>query len=241
MSLNIFTKKNKETEPTHTLIYHHLGLGDYIILSGGIKYLNRTGKIGPAFCICMDRYLFSIKQLYADINDFGIISVGDWAEADIVVKQWKGNKMIIGFDKMVDYGHFDIDFYRILGVPFKERWDSFTIKRNYEAEKKLIDTIKLPQKFAFVHDDASRGFIISDQYLKSDLPVVRPFLTKSIFEWIGVLENATEIHCICSSFKHLVDSLPGINAELFYHWSHVNNGKPREASVTVSKKNWRVI
>jgi hypothetical protein len=239
--INLFRKKQTLPQNSHTLVYHHLGLGDYLIISGGIKYLKALGEIGPAFCICMDRYLFSVKQLYSDVDNFGVISVNDYAAADIVVKHWKGNVIKIGFDKMQDFEHFDIDFYRMLNVPFNERWDSFTIKRNYEAEKKLIEKLNLPEKFVFVHDDASRGFVISDQYMKMNLPVIRPFITNSIFDWIGVLERATEIHCICSSFKHLVDSVPGINAKLYYHWGHVNKGKPREASITVSKKDWKVI
>ena len=237
----MFKKKKALIEHTHTLLYHHLGLGDYIILSGGLKYLKRNNLLGPAFCICKHSNLNSVKQLYADIDSFEIIAVNDWLEAEILVKQWKDEKMLIGFDKMIDWQYFDIDFYRIIGVDFKERWNSFTIKRNFDAENKLLNKINLPEKFAFVHDDPSRGYLITHQHINKHLPIVRPYITNSIFDWISVLEKATEIHCICSSFKHLVDSLPEIKADLFYHHSYVNNGNPREASTSASKKNWKII
>lgn len=241
MPINLFRKKNVGTKNTHTLIYHHLGLGDYIILSGGLKYLKRNNLLGPVFCVCKYQNLNSVKQLYDDVDDFEIIAVNNWKEADLLAEHWNGDKMFIGFDKLQDWKHFDKDFYRIIGVDFKERWDSFTIKRNPDEENKLLHKIGLPEKFAFVHDDASRGYLIKNEFINSNLSIVRPYFTNSIFDWISVLEKATEIHCICSSFKHLVDSLTQINAGLFYHYSYVNNGKPREASITESKKAWKVI
>jgi hypothetical protein len=126
-------------------------------------------------------------------------------------------------------------------VDFKERWDSFTIQRNIDAENNLLNQINLPDKFAFVHDDASRGFVINHQLVNSNLPVIRPHLTNSIFDWISVLEKATEIHCFCSSFKQLVDSLPDIKGDLFYHYTYVNNGKPKDSGNSACKKNWKVL
>lgn len=235
----MFNKKTVDTNPT--LIYHHLGLGDHIILSGGLKYLKRNNLLGPAFCICKHAYLASVQQLYEDLEGFEIISVNNWKGAEILVEQWKGQRLIVGFDKMQDWCHFDKDFYRILQVDFNERWNSFTINRNSYAESELLKQLNLPDNFIFVHDDSARGFEIDEGYLNKSLPIVRPFLTSSIFDWMPVLERATEIHCICSSFKHLADSLPSIKADLYYHHSYVNSGTAREASITASKKKWEII
>lgn len=237
--ISLFKKKPAEVGPT--LIYHHLGLGDHIIISGGLKYLKKKGMLGQAFCICKHSYSSSIQQLYSDLEEFEIVSISDWKGAETLAEQWKGQKMIIGFDKMMDWYYFDKDFYRIMNVDFKERWESFTIKRDAHAESMLLSDINLPGDFVFVHDDAARGFKINSQHVRAGVPVVRPFITNSIFDWIAVLERATEIHCICSSFKHLVDSLPNIKADLFYHYSYVNNGAPREDSITTSKKKWQII
>lgn len=234
------TEKNKE-QTTPTLVYHHLGLGDCIILSGGLKYLRQNERLGQVFYICKHCNLNSVKQLFADISGFEIIAVADGMQADILASEWKGKKMLIGFEKILDWQHFDIDFYRIIGVEFKERWDSFSIKRNFEEERILLDEINLPEKFAFVHDDPSRGYNINTAHVKSGLPIIKPFVSNNFFNWIAVLEKATEIHCICSSFRLLTDSLPQINSDLFYHYSYVNGGKPREASVTVSRKEWKLL
>ena len=241
MPINLFRKREVGTKNTHSLIYHHLGLGDYIIISGGLKYLKRNDLLGPAFCICKHQYLNSVKQLYADVKGFEIIAIENWKEADLLAKHWIGDKIFIGFDQLMDYKHFDIDFYRIMKVDFKERWDSFSVIRDFKAEEKLLDDINPPEKFAFVHDDSARGIVINNQLINPELPLVKPFFTNSIFDWISILEKATEIHCICSSFKHLVDSLPQIKAELFYHYTYVNNGKPREASITQSRKKWAIV
>lgn len=235
----MFKKKSVQQGPT--LIYQHLGLGDYIIISGGLKYLKRNGLLGHAFCICKHQYLASVKQLYADVEELEVISVNDWKGAEILVDQWQGNKLIVGFENMSDWYHFDMDFYRILGVDFKERWNSFSIERNLEAENKLLSKVCPAGDFVFVHDDISRGLQIKEEYINSSLPVIRPFVTNSIFDWLSVLEKATEIHCMCSSFKHLIDSLTTIKANLYYHHSYVNNGTSREASITASKNHWTII
>ena len=237
----MFRKKASETKRTHTLIYHHLGLGDFIIMSGGIKYLKKQRLLGNALCITKHQNLNSVVQLYSDVEDFAIISVKDMAEAEILLSKWNDKKLVVGFEGMKDWEHFDKDFYRIINVDFKERWDSFTVERDHSAEKQLIEQIHLPSKFAFVHDDFRRGLLINNGFINTKLPIIRPFITNSIFDWISILERATEIHCICSSFKLLTDSLPQIDAELFYHYTYVNDGKPREASITTSKKNWKII
>jgi hypothetical protein len=241
MPINLFRKKIAGIEYTHTLVYHHLGLGDYIILSGGLKYLRRNNLLGPVFCICRHQYFNSVQQLYSDIADFEIVGVNDAQQADLLVKHWAGRTLFVGFGKLRDWKYFDKDFYRIINVDFKERWDSFTIKRNNETENKLLEKVCPPGEFAFVHDDVARGYKINNKFINSNLAVVRPHVSDSIFDWISVLEKATEIHCICSSFKHLVDSLPQIQADLFYHYSYVNNGNPREDSITQSKKSWKIV
>ena len=38
-----------------------------------------------------------------------------------------------------------------------------------------------------------------------------------MFDWIGLIYNAKEIHCIESSFHHLIDSIPDLNTKLFFH------------------------
>lgn len=210
-------------------------------MSGGVKYLRRQGRLGAVFYLCKHNNLNAVKNLYADTPEFEIIAVRDGLQADEVAEQWKGEKLKIGFEKMQNWHDFDVEFYRILGVNFKERWDSFSIKRNFQEEKKLLNEINLPERFAFVHDDPLRGYIISENLIDPSLPIVKPFLSNNFFDWIAVLERATEIHCICSSFRLLTDSLPQINADLFYHYTYVNGGKPREASVTVSRKQWKLL
>ncbi len=178
---NIFKKKKEVIGSTHTLIYHHLGLGDYIILSGGLKYLKRNNLIGPTFIICKHQYLSSIKQLYDDVDDFEIIAVNNWKQADLLANHWNGENFFIGFDKLQDWKHFDKDFYRIINVDFQERWNSFSIKRNIKAEEKLIYSIKPPEKFAFVHDDISRGYKINNEDISEGLEFVMPDFTERIF------------------------------------------------------------
>lgn len=237
--LELFRSSGRTNRKAPVLVYHHLGLGDHIILSGGIKFLIRSGILTSPFLICKQTNLASVQQLYSDVPELKLIAVKDGLEADCLAGQWKGNQLRIGFEKMRDWYHFDKDFYRILDIDFQKRWTSFSLPRNTDKEKTLL--IGLPKKFAFVHDDPVRGMQINPAFISGDLPVIRPSRTETIFDWTGVLEKATEIHCICSSFKHLVDSLPHTGAKLFYHHSYIREGRPRENSISASQYNWTLV
>ena len=55
---------------------------------------------------------------------------------------------------------------------------------------------------------------------------------KNIFYYVNLIKDATEIHCVNSSFLHLVDRVD-TKAKLFYH----DNRK----GVLKFKKNWKII
>jgi hypothetical protein len=81
--------------------------------------------------------------------------------------------------------------------------------------KKHNQVRKEDGKFAFVHDDADRGFVIPQKRLPKKLNIVRPEpgATENIFAYWGLLEQAQELHMIDSSFAILADSLPDLKAK----------------------------
>ena len=60
-----------------------------------------------------------------------------------------------------------------------------------------------------MHEDASRDFTIDRNLIGTDLPIVTPDSESSFLltNYAAVIENATEVHCIESSFSALVESL----------------------------------
>jgi len=123
-----------------------------------------------------------------------------------------------------------------VGIPFIERWNSWYCPRDLNCEDEMIKELNLPDKFILVHDISSVGTF--DLKIKSNLPIVKVSKLKSersMFDWIGIIERATEIHCIDSSFIHLVNSVNLNTDSLYYHMI-----KPSKLSIKF-KKNWSCI
>jgi len=103
-------------------------------------------------------------------------------------------------------------------VPLEERWNSWYLERNVRdkmREVKLFRELNLPNEYIFVHDSYSGG--PSNLRISSKLPIVRPYIAETIFDWIRVIERAKEIHCVYSSFFNFVNSLDHLNSELYFH------------------------
>jgi hypothetical protein len=140
----------------------------------------------------------------------------------------------IGFEKCV-VSQFDQSFYESVNIPFEKRWTSWYLQRDLEQEQKVLDELNINGEFIFVHDESSTG-----KYplrISSDLRQIRPIkmdCEESMFDWIGVIEKAAEIHAISSSFVHLINSLE-LSNKLYFH-----NIKPKFGQFSLNQS-WQVI
>jgi hypothetical protein len=97
--------------------------------------------------------------------------------------------------------------YDTIGVPRDERFKSFHIQRDRQAEAGLSSEATPPWDYAFVCNRWSRGSVNANS-LETDLPPVIPYQkTKLIFDWMGVIEKAKEIYTVDTSFFHLIKSM----------------------------------
>ncbi len=127
-------------------------------------------------------------------------------------------------------------FYDQVGIPYEVRKDYFYIERDSKQEENLLKK-KNPngESFIFIHDDKSRGFEINRKHLLNDkLLVIENDVSENIFNFIGVIKKAEEVHCMESSFKTLVDIYCDQN-KLFFHDFR---GHPLGSK---SNKNWKTI
>ena len=104
-------------------------------------------------------------------------------------------------------------FYEQLGMNISESF-------NWEAQdgdqgEVVLRKLYPERDFCFVHDDPSRGYHINPQ---TDLPIVRNTIqSQTIFDYLPLLREAKEIHCMDSSFALMIDrsDIPAEN--LFIH------------------------
>lgn len=193
-----------ETKEDNYLIHHHLGLGDHIVCNAIVRKAYYQNS--PLSLIVAKRVYPSVKDLYKDI-DIKLIQVTDDSEGYSLYKNYK--VLRIGFEK-AQLPEWEKSFYNQVGMDYSKRFSEFFIERDYEREQLLEQQLNLPKKFAFCNKSCSKGE--APVTFNTKLPIISLSpISKSMFDWIGVLEKATEIHTIDSSLFQLVNqfNLPG--------------------------------
>jgi hypothetical protein len=248
-----------------TIIYQHLGLGDIILCNGLVRHLISTeNNLKKIFLICKNSNLKSTKFMYRDIKNLKIIGINEKKdekkEVNLFLKEFinkEVNYIKIGHEFYVPTEFLninskasrwpcDIVFYKQFNIPFKFRYTKSFWKRDLAYEKKLFIKLTGKKKYAFVHDDVSRGLTIDEKNISKNLKVIRNNNTELIFNYGFLLENADEIHVMESSFRQLMETLNIKTKKLFlykgrdgYHAIPLNNKKTGELVGT--KFNWKVI
>jgi hypothetical protein len=117
---------------------------------------------------------------------------------------------------------FDQYKYQTAGVPFVKKWRlGACISRNSGRELALKDRLDLPKRYAVAHLNGSSARV--------DVAIVRQFIdpavkiidvdtvkTESIFDWLGVIENAEVFVGIDSCYANMVDQLGIDRPELYW-------------------------
>lgn len=222
------------------LVYHHLGLGDHIICNGLVRIL---AKDQPIQLLCKKHNVPTAKFMFRDEPKIEVVPVADDVEAGTVFASAGGDKLKIGHENLVQFmsggKQFDEAFYTQCGVDFRERWNSFRCDRDADREWKLYWRLWQEadlKDYVFVHDDASRGFVIGADL--SGKTVIRPRmgLTDNLFDYCRVMEEAEEIHCIDSSFRVMADS--SVAAKKAFLWLAFESGV-KDFSVAKPRIDWK--
>jgi hypothetical protein len=188
-------------------IYHHLGLGDHLICHGIVRYFCNEYNDVNVYLFVKPHNHDSVQFMYHDLKNLKLIQGYD-QDADRYLSEHNiQNFLKIGFSNtFFGNNNFDKGFYAQVGVPFENRWDLFYVERDLNKEKTIYDYYNINSEYVFLHDDSR--FVINDKY-KKDVNYISPKigLTTNIFDYLTLIENSQEIHCIESSFLFLIDSM----------------------------------
>jgi hypothetical protein len=206
------------------LLCHH-GLGDELILNALVREYAK--KYDYLFYFVITEYIEFVSFMFRDLPNIKFITIDDreWSAQFKVVNSYRQLNPTFDYIKIgheyLDHTNlsFDEAFYTQANIPFEKRWSNFYVLRDPIAEKKLFDHYNVKEnEYIFIHEDIDRNLKMDYSKIRTDLPFakVEKNLTKNIFDYCYLIENAKEVHCIDSSFLFLVDSL-NINAKLFVH------------------------
>lgn len=213
-------------------IYHHLGLGDHIICNGLVReYAKKYTKLQ---LFCKPHNAKSVADMYSDLNLELIVGGDDDARSFISANPDK-EYLLVGFDRLNNTEPFDYQFYKLAGLDFEKRWDSFIIPPS-KKEESLVELFDLDSGFSVVHDDY-RYRIDWTKIPTPSIPI-HEIEGYSLMNWRKVIQNAAEVHVIDSSVMFLVDSLPDNGQKLFIHRYAREN--PFWQLPTL-KRNWKIL
>lgn len=202
-------------------LFFHWGLGDHIIVSGIVNFLlennNNVLLLVSENTIHNLAFLYQNKRVQLETIDVTDID----REIKKVEKKFNLKVIKIGFEE-VGYVPFNLAFYKLTNIPYSFSINKFSIPDTKDFDLNLYDYLRnlynVENEYVLIHKESSQGN--QDIYIDSDLPKV--FVTKdsdpfnNIFYYKKLIKNANEIHCVDSSFLHLVERTK-TNANLVFH------------------------
>jgi hypothetical protein len=218
-----------ELNTKSVLIHHHLGLGDHIVCNAIVRKLHKKYK--KIKLAVLHHNLSSVKQLYRDI-DVELCPVNSDSDCE---KMYKNNKFIrIGFENC-KLPNWEESFYEQMNIDYSYRFSHFFIERDYERENLLEQKLELTGKFSFHNNSYSGGKIEINSISFLHKIFLSP-ITDSIFDWIGVLEKAEEIHTIDSAIFQLIKQLNLNSKKYFYDIQSIVQSRTKKLPT-----NWFII
>lgn len=203
----------------------HLGLGDCVLCNGLLRVFAR--RYNEVIIPCYEKNIKAVEGMFSDLKNVSYVIVGSSGNV-MVAATFEHFKIGDAGERFRDFGDsFDQAFYRQAGIPFEERWNSFHIPN--------LDPAPKSNGYAFIHDDASRGFRIRTEEISEDR--IQFHQPVSLDMLCDTIQHASEVHVINSAMLHLAESIPTAG-KLYYH-RYVRDESPFDRPVL--KKGWTII
>ena len=231
-------------------ILPHQGLGDHILCAG--IYREYAKRFPHVVLPVKATYYRSVKKMLRDSVNIQVLSY----PRETLMKLHQDFLSHFGYEKLklggYGFGFFsdptlrlDETFYHQAGIPLSSRWDSFYYERDAQKENELHRLLGcLEQEYIFVHDDSTRGFKLRESSLPKNIRVVKPIpelaSKYTIFDYLKVIENAKEIHCMESSFVAMIESFQ-IDVPKFAHRYARPEAKSNVVFEFTYKSPWTVL
>lgn len=230
----------------------HQGLGDHLICNG--LYRSLSEKYDEVIIPVKKKYAKTLNRMLCDLKNIKIYDFPSDLTDDIIsiylkiLPKFKYTKLRLGnydFNFLKGSMRFDENFYFQAKINFDMRWEKFYFKRNIKLENELYNFFQIRnQKYIFLHEDVQRGFNIDRKYLSKKLKIVSTSIFKrnyDIFDYYKLIENATELHCIESSFAAFIEGLGQISGKKFAHRYARPEAISNWRSEFTYKNKWNII
>lgn len=214
-------------------IGHNQGLGDCLLMNGAVRYL--ASKHGNIRYLAVSKNVQTLQHMYRNDDNINVINLGAKGKVTSIYRKhikslrrskqsnlifnwgimanWSSDMRRIGLDPLKN--SWCEAFYKLLGVSYNHRYDSWGFDRDLNAEDNVFDIIGIPRQtdYCFVVDGRMAGVRMArtELNIETDRIIVNPhnfnWRKTNILDWIGVIKHASEIHVIDTSWFHLVKQM----------------------------------
>jgi len=225
------------------ILLNHMGIGDAIMLNGMVRHFAEDDKVVVVAKTCHEILMRFMYRDLGDQIDFIFVDTTNpqhvWQKVQKVMDYHSKNEYGSRIIPLSTYGMDDNTWaqwtqtegrsnwsevvYNQAGIPHEYMRTKFKLIREPERE------LKPPEKpYIFVHDDPERGRVINvdtefdvfkphskvtnlkEEYFESNVP--------NIFDYISIIENAKEVHCMNSSYNWFIELMKlGKKETNFFH------------------------
>lgn len=226
-------------------LIHHLGLGDHIVCNGLVRELIK--KCDLIYFPVKHHNFATVKFMFRDIpNHIKYVTVNN----DNEMLYWETMNREI-FDEPVRLGNFYENnfvnrhknfckgFYDNANIDYEKRWESFYV--DYGTPK--ISTDKT--NYNFLHQDQSRGYVISDKYKQTEYYEPNHALGQAsdttLFDYYNVMAESNEMHCMDSAFSAWADHIEEFKNKPKYIHRYVKKDKEPDGMWQFYGNNWQIL
>ena len=197
-----------------------MGLGDTLINIGLVKAIAEREPDCVFFYACLPMYFHSISWALSGLSNVYPLVVSSGREARQYAEFKNATYLPIGIND-VDIHRFDEFFYSQHHVPFSLRWE--LAKTPAGLNSKLLFATLNPENLPYIlvcNKDSSGESYQLNLLNESDLLVINVHpATNNIYDWMGLVLYAQEIHTIDTAFIHFVENTLYLDTtkKLYFH------------------------
>jgi hypothetical protein len=228
-------------------VANNAGLGDYILMNGATRFIVAQEDVEEVVVLCMadnDKYQ-QIRRMYSDNPSIKVIGEphpNSFRQGQKKIRRYRSRYPEHEFRtffwgtgvwaEAMRRGDLDPDrkncwpelFYQVHGAPYSARHEHFYVRRDYDREAKLMEILDLPSEYALCIDEGKRPkFNLTP---KTSLFTFKPHYRRDLFgkyciwDWMGVVEAASEIYTIDTGWMHLLKSMRLDKPKFYYNVRH---------------------
>lgn len=210
------------------------GLGDSFVLNGLIHhYADRSNELHVP---CWEHFYETINCLYKDFDNIKVVPFKLEnemlsKEQEYVTKNCLSRILRIKLMTSKVKGFtlnamWDLQLYAAYELPYHLRYSNFRLPKVIEGSEELFQKLSMNQPYILIHRQTGDhpngipinipGFRKANNFPDINIIEVSTNITNNMMQYVKLIENAEEIHCVPSSFHCLVDSI-STRAKLFFH------------------------